>query len=284
MRQNLRILILAFLLVVLASTRVQAAPGGTSVKNFGRAEVKFRFVAETPLESVLAAALIQESLGRARAYVLFDTARGSMLSDGVQLRVRFDLSKNKADSTVKKRGMDSDELAVEWRSHDGVKCELNVLPLKEISACSLTQSWDVSDSHRKWVSVLSAQSETELGSRAGSFLTAYFNTLQDRFLEDVAHRSIRSETESLQMSCFSHVTQWEMDPSRLATEGEVIPEHPIVVEQWKFSNRRPTLEISWRVPAEERDRAVSLLKRWFLRSHFHYEEDPLPSGGCEKSK
>jgi len=72
-----------------------------------------------------------------RAIWFFDSPSLTLLEAGIVLRVRT-VEDDEDDSTVKIRPLAATEVDPSWRGLDGFKCEIDRLPDRAVSSCSLT--------------------------------------------------------------------------------------------------------------------------------------------------
>jgi len=182
------------------------------------------------------------SLDRAeRRWVYFyDTADLTLFEGGVVLRARK-VDDGADDSTVKARPLSAEDVSAAWLDEDGFKCEIDRLPDREVSSCSLTREPD--------------RGEIDDVADADRAVRTLFDDDQERFFEE---RSWATTQESYPPSLDevlvlgpADVWVWKVTTSAL--------DEALTVELWVLPDGTELCEVSTKTDFDAADSAFEAL-------------------------
>jgi hypothetical protein len=248
------------------------------------AEVKLRFIPETPATRMLQALQLTEKKSKRIGYVVLDTADRLFQDRGVQLRLRADFGKSELESNVKVREIVAQEINPRFFALKSVKCEVNVTPTTEVPSCSMREEFKLSPSDEAAFRPLDAETLRRLRSASFSLASRLFSESQEDFLMTLTGLGIWPQLRHLSARVFASVMIWKVAPEVMGLGAEISPGKELSLERWDFVKEpgftpAPSyFEVSWKVPYEARNTVLSRLREWAQQNELEVELNPQPRG------
>jgi hypothetical protein len=194
---------------------------------------------------------LHDATSEVRRIWFYDTPGLDLLEAGAILRAR-DVEGGEDDSTVKLRPLDAAAVDASWLAVDGFKCEIDRVPGRSVSSCSLSVDQDEGEI-------------AEVGAGERPIDKLFSGEQEDLF----AAHGPRVDWAALVALGPVPARVWKIETAAL-------PEK-LTAELWSLPDGAEVLELSMKVDAPDADAAQVALLEWIVRRG-------LPLAGDQESK